>query len=189
LKSLPEQKQAQRDAAHTLRNGIEAATAGEAAAALLLDKFEGLKNQIVSLYWPIGSELDTRTLLHALNDQGALCALPVIVAKGKPLAFRRWQPGMTLVPGPFKVPVPPEDSAPLIPQLIVTPLLAFDGAGYRLGYGGGFYDRTLAMFRLNKKVQAIGFAYAAQEIEAVVTDQYDQRLDALVTEKDVRIFR
>ncbi|PHQ72287.1 MAG: 5-formyltetrahydrofolate cyclo-ligase, partial [Sneathiella sp.] len=179
---------AQRETAHLVRDGIDANRAGEAAAAQFLDAFDQLKDKVISLYWPIGSEIDTRPLLNQLHGLSAICALPVIVGKGRPLIFKKWQPRMALVPGPFHVPVPPEDTEVVIPELIVTPLLAFDGAGYRLGYGGGFYDRTLLMLRENGRCQAVGLAFTTQEIDAVVTDFYDERLDALVTEKDVRMF-
>jgi 5-formyltetrahydrofolate cyclo-ligase len=153
-----------------------------------MNAFQLSKTDIVSVYWPIGSELDTRTLLNMLSKEGITCALPVIEKKDHPLFFRRWKPGLVLEPGPFKVPVPPKNAQILIPNIVVVPLLAFDAAGYRLGYGGGFYDRTLEKIRKTTGCRAIGIGYVCQEIETVVTDQYDQRLDAMVTEKDVRKF-
>ena len=91
--------------------------------------------------------------------------------------------------GAFKVLVPAKTAANLVPDIVITPMLAFDARGYRLGYGGGFYDRTLAKLRNEGECRAIGFAYAAQEVAEVVIDRFDQRLDGIITEKDVRIIK
>jgi 5-formyltetrahydrofolate cyclo-ligase len=187
--SKASQKQAQRGYAHNIRDGLSVTDSGSLAAANFFEAFPLSKNEVVSLYWPIGSELDTGPLLTKLHESGVICALPVIVKKDYPLSFRHWHPEMTLHPGPFKVPVPPETAEEVTPSVVLTPLLAFDAAGYRLGYGGGFYDRTLEDLRNNSGCQAIGYGFAGQEIETVATDQFDQRLDAMVTEKEVRIFK
>jgi 5-formyltetrahydrofolate cyclo-ligase len=137
----------------------------------------------VSAFWPLGAEIDTRPLLDALHARGHAVGLPVVVGRGQPLAFRRWWPGQALVQGGFGVMVPPPEALPLVPDVAVTPLLAFDRQGYRLGYGGGFYDRTLRLLRGGLKVLAVGYAFAAQEVEAVPRAAYDEPLDWLVTDR------
>ncbi len=114
--------------------------------------------------------------------------LPVTI-RGQPLVFRHWQPGMQMVRDGFGVEHPTETEAEGTPEALVVPLLAFDAMGQRLGYGGGFYDRTLAALRDAGSITAIGFAFAAQEMEKLPADATDQRLDAVVTEKEVRWFR
>ncbi len=139
----------------------------------------------VSAFWPAGEEIDTRPLIEALYARGHPVGLPVVVARGRPLAFRRWEPGMALVPAGFGLLVPPPEAPALMPAVAVTPLLAFDRAGYRLGYGGGFYDRTLALLRAQGGVLAVGYAFAVQEVEAVPRASYDEPLDWLVTDRFV----
>jgi len=138
----------------------------------------------VSAYLPIGSELDPRPLMVSLHGLGFGLAVPVVGAKGQPLRFRAWLPAAALVRGPFGVQVP-ADGAWVEPDVLVVPLLAFDAAGYRLGYGAGFYDRTLAALRGRREVVALGFAYAAQQVAAVPREPTDARLDAVVTEAGV----
>ncbi len=184
-----DKKQQQRDTAFARRAAIVAGDAGEKASRRFLDAFPKLDGLIISLYWPLGSELDTKPLLRALHDLGVVCALPVVERKDHPLSFRRWTLETVLEPGAFNVLVPAKSADYVIPDFVVTPMLAFDAAGYRLGYGGGFYDRTLEKLRNEGKCRAIGFAYAAQELAKVVIDSYDQRLDGIITEKDVRIIK
>jgi 5-formyltetrahydrofolate cyclo-ligase len=108
--------------------------------------------------------------------------LPVVVRRGLPLLFRAWHPGQPLVTGSFGVPRPDKDQPELTPRVLIVPLLAFDRAGYRLGYGGGFYDRTLAALRQRKPITAIGVGYVAQELPQVPHGPMDQRLDYVLTE-------
>jgi len=136
----------------------------------------------VSAYWPMGSEMDPRPLLAALHARDHPLCLPVVMGAGRPLVFRRWVPGDPLVPAGFGTSVPGEGAAEMAPDLLFVPLLAFDTAGYRLGYGGGFYDRTLAALRAVKPVLAVGLGYAAQQVAEVPHDSLDQRLDWIVTE-------
>jgi|TARA_R110001606_G_scaffold3642_25_gene16669 5-formyltetrahydrofolate cyclo-ligase len=184
--SLSQQKQTQRDAAFTARAAMAADGASDAAAAVFLGEFTALAGEIISLYWPLGTELDTRSLLHALHERGVTCALPVVEKKDHPLAFRKWEPDTVLESGTFKVLVPAKSAPYVTPTLVITPMLAFDAAGYRLGYGGGFYDRTLEKLKREGDCVAVGYAYAAQEVAEVVTDRYDHRLDWVVTEQYVR---
>jgi 5-formyltetrahydrofolate cyclo-ligase len=124
--------------------------------------------------------------MHQIHEAGHRIALPVVRAKGQPLLFRHWIPGAPLIQGAFKVMTPPESVPELEPQVLLVPLLAFDQAGYRLGYGGGFYDRTLEKRRREAHsghpVLAIGIAFAAQETESLPRGPFDQRLDWIATE-------
>lgn len=139
----------------------------------------------LSFYWPLPEELDARPLAEALIARGQAVALPVMQGAGQPLLFRRWQPGDRLRKVRFGV-REPEASAPLQdPDVMLVPLLAFDRRGYRMGYGGGFYDRSLAEARGRRAVVAVGLAFAGQECAAVPHDARDQRLDLVVTEAEV----
>lgn len=170
---------AARKAAH--EGGAGAARAAEAHLGRLLAGFGPVA---VSGYLPIRSEIDPRPAMAA--HPGPV-GVPVIAGPGLPLRFRGWTPGAALVPGPFGALVPAE-GADLIPRVLIVPLLAWDRRGFRLGYGGGFYDRTLAALRAEGPVTAVGFAYGGQEMAEVPVDAYDQRLDALVTEDGVLRF-
>ncbi|WP_052742028.1 5-formyltetrahydrofolate cyclo-ligase [Kiloniella litopenaei] len=140
---------------------------------------------VVSAYWPLGDELDPMPLLHALNIKGFKPVLPVMLGAGKPLIFRSWAPGDELDDAGFGTKEPGADKEELEPDVLFVPLLAFDRAGYRLGYGGGFYDRTLDKLRAKKSVTAIGIAYAGQEMPAVIRGPYDEPLNYIVTEQEV----
>ncbi|MCZ4280819.1 5-formyltetrahydrofolate cyclo-ligase [Kiloniella laminariae] len=158
------------------------------AATLLRDRlFEAVDlpaGAVVTAYWPLGDELDPLPLLHALYERGFRPVLPVMLGEGKPLIFRSWAPGDELVEAGFGTREPAQGKEELNPDVLFVPLLAFDRAGYRLGYGGGFYDRTLEKLRKFKKVTAIGIAYAAQEVDTVIRGPYDQPLDWIVTERE-----
>jgi 5-formyltetrahydrofolate cyclo-ligase len=143
---------------------------------------------VVSVYWPIRSELNTRPLLEALAGAGIKTTLPVMIAVKRPLIFRAFTPGDELVKGPFGLSEPSEEKPALEPDIIFSPLSAFDRRGYRLGYGGGIYDATLAELRAKKGVVAIGVAYACQETDAVPTEPHDQKLDYLLTERELIAF-
>jgi len=139
---------------------------------------------VVSAYWPIGSEIDPRPLMVHLHEDGHPIALPVTPARGNPLMFRAWRPDDTLEAAGFGTRVPLAFQPELTPRVLIVPLLAFDRAGYRLGYGGGFYDRTLARLRKSGAVLAVGVAYAAQEVARVPRDGSDQPVDWIVTEAE-----
>ena len=132
----------------------------------------------------MGDEIDPRPLMGRLHESGHVCALPVVAAKGEPLRFRAWSPGMTLQLKAFGLSEPPPEAAIVIPELLLVPLLAFDAGGYRLGYGGGYFDRTLTRLRDSDAVLAVGVAYAAQEVAEVPRDGSDQPLDWIVTEAE-----
>jgi 5-formyltetrahydrofolate cyclo-ligase len=137
---------------------------------------------IVSGYWPMRDELDARPLLETLVARGWRAALPAVMHRGDALQFRAWRPGDALIDGGFGTSVPPPHVELLEPDVLIVPMLAFDGRGYRLGYGGGYYDRSLAVLRARRKVLAIGVAYDAQRIDRVPNDAHDQPLDLIVTE-------
>jgi len=144
---------------------------------------------VVSFYIPIGSELDPRPLFQALVERGATGALPVIETRGKPLLFRAYRDGDDLDEKRWGI-REPQASQPLRePDVLLLPMLAFDDAGWRLGYGGGFYDRTLQMLRAKKTVVAIGLAYDEQRLENVVHGDYDEPLDCVLTPSGLKRFQ
>lgn len=137
----------------------------------------------VSAYWPMGDEIDPLPTLHACHARGHPIGLPVMPGQAQPLRFRRWTPALELASGGFGTRIPPETEPEVVPEILLVPLLAFDRRGFRLGYGGGFYDRTLEALRArNPRTTAIGVAFAGQEIPEVPIDANDQRLDRVMTE-------
>jgi 5-formyltetrahydrofolate cyclo-ligase len=182
--TLDEEKRRLR--AEAKRRRAAAAEAGDGAADAvcrnLLAAVPRSAGAVVSAYWPMASELDPRPVMAALHGAGHPIALPVVVGPQRPLVFRAWSPGDGLEPAGFGTQVPGADQPERTPEVILAPLLAFDREGYRLGYGGGFYDRTLAVLRARGRVLAVGLAYAGQEIAAVPRGANDIRLDWIVTE-------
>jgi 5-formyltetrahydrofolate cyclo-ligase len=138
----------------------------------------------VAGYLPIRDEIDPRPALAALAEKGLAICVPVIEGPGLPLRFVRWTPGDPTGIGAFGV-EEPTGGAAAEPDLLLVPLLAFDARGHRLGYGGGFYDRTIAALRARRRIVALGFAYAAQRVAAVPDSATDMRLDGIVTEAGV----
>ena len=134
----------------------------------------------VAGYWPLGTEIDPRPLLRTLHARGHAILLPQTPPRGQPLTFRRWQPGAAMLPGRFGTLHP--DGPLARPDLLLVPLLAFDARCHRLGYGGGYYDRTIAAL---PGIRTIGLAYALQEVPHVPTLPHDQPLDAIATEGGV----
>lgn len=188
MDSLVDIKKAARKSATTKRLVAHDAAKDMAPLALAAHPFP-LKpvagRSIISGFFPYQSEIDTRPLLGRLAGEGWTTALPIVIANGQPLEFRRWLPGEPTVPGKWDIPRPPETSPLVKPDVLLVPMLAFDRAGYRLGYGGGFYDRTLELLRKEKPVVAIGVAYAAQDVDSVPHDDHDQKLDFIMTEKEL----
>jgi 5-formyltetrahydrofolate cyclo-ligase len=140
---------------------------------------------VVSAFHPYQSEIDTRPLLGKLAGEGWTTCLPIVLGKGLPLEFRRWLPGEPLIKGVWGIERPPDTALVVEPDVLIIPLLAFDRKGFRLGYGGGFYDRTLEKLRVLKNIVAIGVGYGAQEVEAVPHGAHDQPLDYMMTEKEI----
>lgn len=166
----------------------DAARAADALADAVLGAGLGIAGPVAG-YWPLRAELDVRPLLRRLADIGIGTCLPAMVEPGAPLAFRRWREGDALVCGSFGV-MEPAAAHTVRPALVLVPLLAFDRTGRRLGYGAGFYDRTLAALRASgPPVMALGVAFAAQEVDAVPVDGYDQPLDGVATEGGVILVR
>jgi 5-formyltetrahydrofolate cyclo-ligase len=182
-----------RDAKHALRaiareRRRTGAAAGAPAAALAVrDRFLAAlavpAGTAVSAYWPLADELDPRPLMAALDAAGAVVALPVIAGRDQALAFRRWRPGLALVGAVFGTSEPPPTAPTIVPGIVIVPLLAFDRDGYRLGYGAGYYDRTLKLLRARGPLLAVGVAFAAQEVAHVPHGPGDERLDWVVTER------
>lgn len=183
-------KQALAERAH-LVGRIDADAAARAIRDRFLETFAPSRGTVVSAFWPVGEELDVKPLIEALHDLGCVCALPVVTIKHMPLTFRVWQPGMSLIVSSFGIPEPGPDSPPVTPDISLVPLLAFDEQGYRLGYGGGYYDRTIEQLRLLRRdppYRTVGVAFEGQLRSDVPHEPFDQPLDWLVTEQRVRQF-
>ncbi len=140
---------------------------------------------IVSSFMPLKSEINPLPLMRKLAGQGARLALPVVAGRGKPLVMREWVFGEPLIAGVWGIREPKPEAAVMDPDILLVPLLAFDRAGHRIGYGAGYYDLTLAQLRARKPVIAVGLAFAAQEVPAVPATPRDARLDLVLTERDV----
>ncbi len=151
------------------------------ATDVLRDVLRAHAGLVLAGYMPMRGEIDPRPAMAA---HAGPVAVPVVTGPAQPLAFRAWHPDAAMVPGAFGALIPRE-GAWLVPSVLIVPLLAFDAAGYRLGYGGGFYDRTLEGLRGAGDVLAIGLAYAAQRVASVPRQQTDQPLDLIVTETGV----
>jgi 5-formyltetrahydrofolate cyclo-ligase len=144
---------------------------------------------IVSGFMPLKTEINPLPLMRALAAQGARLALPVIDGRGKPLVMRAYRFGDELNSGQWGIKEPKPEAGDVAPDVLLTPLLAFDRSGNRIGYGAGYYDMTIAKFRAAKPVVAVGLAYAAQEIPAVPVTERDARLDLVLTEREIIDFR
>lgn len=156
--------------------------AAEAAASTALAALAAMPGR-VALFCAIRDEIDTGPLISLLTERGIACCLPVVEGKGLALLFRAYVPGDRLEAGAFGVPAPLATQPYVEPEVLFVPLAAFDRAGGRVGYGGGFYDRTLAQLRAERAVRAFGYAFAVQEVAHVPLGPYDERLDAVVTER------
>lgn len=144
--------------------------------------FPGLAKATLAVCWPIRNEYDPRHLARRLRERGARTALPVVVAPRTPLKFREWHPGVKLARGPMDIPYPVE-SAEVAPEAVLLPMNGWDAQGYRLGYGGGFFDRTLAS--LARKPATIGVSYELARLETIHPQSWDIPLDYVVTERGV----
>jgi len=148
----------------------------------------GLAGETVSGYLPIRDEVSPIPLMQALLAAGRRLALPTIQTKWSPLTFRAWRPGDRLCDADFGLKEPAVDANEVLPDILLLPLAAFDAEGYRIGYGGGYYDRTLTLYRSQRSVAAIGIAFDCQEVPAFVHEPHDERLDYLVTPSGARSF-
>lgn len=159
---------------------------GPLAAARLLEYLEPYAGRTISGYMPIRTEIDPLSVMAKMSETGFV-TLPVIEAANQPLTFRVWTPDCALEAGPYGAKVPVSGDW-LEPDVLIVPLVAFNRSGGRLGYGGGFYDRTLEMLRARRKTIAVGFAYSGQEDQDLPLEATDQPLDAIVTERETLIF-
>ncbi len=144
--------------------------------------FPALASAKLAFCWPIKGEYDARHLVRTLRERGALTALPVVVAPKQPLIFREWHPGVELAIGPLDIPYP-ANSPQAVPDAVLLPMNGWDSAGYRLGYGGGFFDRTLAA--LEKKPAVIGISYELARMDTIHPQSWDIPVDWVVTERGV----
>lgn len=165
------------------RRKIAHATAGVGQSDLLDRALNPYLGRAIAGYHPIRTEIDPVPAMVRAARHGAV-ALPVVVGPGQPLAFYRWTPDAALVEGSFGARIPPT-ADPVTPEILIVPTVAFDRRGGRLGYGGGFYDRTLELLRAAGPTFAIGFAFAAQEAEDLPLEPVDQLLDLIVTESEI----
>ncbi|MFZ1101773.1 MAG: 5-formyltetrahydrofolate cyclo-ligase [Hyphomicrobiaceae bacterium] len=186
--SVTQAKAALRARMRAWRDGLDSAAkvrAAEAIAERGLALVSGLRGSaghgIVSAFAAMPEELNVWLLLRQLHGVGVPLALPVVEGKGRPLVFRPWAPGDAMDKGVWGIPQPKPDRPAVEPDILLVPLLAFDAQGRRLGYGGGFYDRTLAGLRARKRIVAVGLAYDEQRIDAVPHLDYDQQLDWVLT--------
>ena len=178
-------RRAERERLIAAREGLDASTLEgfrRRIDAHLERSFPGLAGARLAFCWPVRKEYDARALAGRLRDRGAVTALPVVVGPRQPLVFREWHPGVTLASGPLGIPFP-VDSEPVTPSVALVPMNGWDEAGYRLGYGGGFFDRTLAS--LAPKPVAIGISYELARIQTIHPQSWDIPMDWVVTERGV----
>lgn len=156
------------------------ATHAQEICAQIDDAVGDYSGKTVSIYWPFRGEPDLRGWAQSVIDKGGRMALPVVIEKAAPLIFREWTPGDALEKGVWNIPIPVADKR-VVPDIVISPVVGFDGENYRLGYGGGFYDRTLAS--LPRKPMVIGIGYALQRIATIYPQPHDIAMDVIVTEK------
>lgn len=160
-----------------------ARAAGMARAALLADGL--VTGRTIALFAPFRDEIDTAPLANLLRAAEARLALPVILGRDRPLLFREWELGAPLTPaGAYRIPEPGPEAPEVAPDILFVPLAAFDARGFRIGYGAGFYDRTLALLRARGPVRALGFAFACQQVDHVPAEPHDEAVDMMVTEAE-----
>lgn len=182
-------KAALRLTAHAARAALGLETRTASAQAVSEHFFRDIllgQGEVVAAYWRIRDELDCQPILVRLMDATQPVVLPVVLGPDEPLEMRIWEQGAALYPSGFGTLAPSELAPRAEPDVVLIPLLGFDRVGTRLGYGGGYYDRTLA--RLGKKPRLIGLAFCAQELDAIPRESHDVPLDAVVTETGVRHF-
>ncbi len=178
-------RKAERERLIAERLAIDAARRGQYGECIAegLDQAIGdVAGMTVGIYWPFRGEPDLRAWMARIVSHGGRCALPVVVEKAKPLVFRRWAPGDPLERGIWNIPVP-AGGAEVMPDIVIAPLVGFDPQCYRLGYGGGFFDRTLAA--MPAKPRIIGVGYTPSAIATIYPQPHDIAMDLIVTERGV----
>ncbi|RFB78418.1 5-formyltetrahydrofolate cyclo-ligase [Methylovirgula sp. 4M-Z18] len=184
--TLAEQKEALRRDALARRDAMSAG-ARASASLLIAEKAMTLRPHFlagaVSAFWPIRSEIDTRPLLHRLQAHGLTTALPAL--RHPDMEFRLWREGDAMKKAAFGLHEPQDGAPAVLPATLFVPLAAFDRAGHRIGYGGGYYDRALEKLQRRGSVRTIGLAFATQELDTVPAEAHDRQLDYVVTEREV----
>lgn len=160
---------------------------GEHLRHLLASRYGGAAGRVLSAYWPIRGEPDMRPLMAELHAAGVTIALPVVEVRAAPLAFRRWTPETRMVRGVWDIPVPPQEAGALRPDIMLSPLLGWDGNGYRLGNGGGYFDRTLAA--LSPRPATIGVGFQGARLVSIHPLPHDVPLDLILTDAGVQVVR
>lgn len=163
--------------------------AGYLVATQFLENITISEAAVIAGYWPINDEITPVPLMKRLHQDGFNVALPAVVERDARLQFRGWEPDLELEPGPFGTLHPPATIGDAPPSVVLVPLLAFDSEGNRLGYGAGYYDRTLATLRDQREVLAVGYSFEAQRIDTLRCHDGDQKLDWVVTENAAHRFR
>jgi 5-formyltetrahydrofolate cyclo-ligase len=190
--TLPEPKAALRAQALS-RRGLVTRAEAEAFAKRLAEIGAGLaaeyQAEAVSGFWPIKNEPSTLPLLETLSGRGIVTSLPVMTGRDQPLTFRAWRPGEPLGEVQMKIKEPPPEAPEVLPDLLFVPLAGFDRRGGRLGYGAGYYDRTLAKLRACKKITAVGIAFEVQELQEIPQEPHDEPLDYVLTERSLIVCR
>jgi 5-formyltetrahydrofolate cyclo-ligase len=183
-------KAALRQQAIAHRDALPPRERQQAAEIIAAREFpRAVAGMIVSGFMPLKSEISPLPLMRKVAAAGAQLALPVVAGRGKPLVMRAYAFGDELAAGQWGIRQPKSEAPEVAPDILVVPLLAFDRAGHRLGYGAGYYDMTISSLRARKPVTAIGIAFATQEIDAVPITARDARLDLVLTEREVMDFR
>jgi 5-formyltetrahydrofolate cyclo-ligase len=186
-----EQKKELRGAALALRDALSPTLRAAAAETIAARAFpvKVAPGMIVSGFSPMKTEINPIPLMRKLADAGAGLALPCIVGRGHALIMRAWNFGAALESGQWGIREPTPDAAEVAPDILIVPLVCFDRAGHRIGYGAGYYDMTIRALRARKKIVAIGIAFTAQEISKVPATERDERLDLVLTERETIDFR
>ena len=187
VENISSEKAELRVAAQARRDALPADVRKIAAETIAARKFPLAitPGTIISGFMPLKSEINPLPLMQKLAEAGARLALPTIAGRGKPLLMRAWQFGAPLDRGQWGIREPKPDAPQVEPDILLVPLLAFDREGFRLGYGAGYYDMTIHRLRALKPVTAVGIAFAAQEVPKIPTTPRDERLDLVLTEREV----
>jgi 5-formyltetrahydrofolate cyclo-ligase len=169
-----------------LAAGPQRKTWNAAIGPKLRTVLSGVRNTVIGAYWPFKGEFNIRPLMRQLHAEGACPALPAVVEPKAPLEFCRWHPDMAMERGVYDIPIPKERH-PVTPSVVIAPLVGFDAQGYRLGYGGGYYDRTLAA--IDPTPLVIGVGYELSRLETLYPQPHDIAMDVIVTEAGIYDYR